>query len=189
MPPAVVSGKELPRLVGGRVELRPIAEADATALLAIFGDPEVTKFWSAPPLPDLAAAERLARDIRDGFRDRRLFQWGVSLRETGELLGTCTLFHLVPEHRRAELGFALRRTAWGQGLAREALGVLVAFCFETLGLHRLEADVDPDNARCLRTLERLGFRREGYLRGRWHEAGGARDAVFLGLLRSDWKAA
>jgi len=178
-------GDELPRLVGSRVELRPIAEADAPALLAIFVDPEVTRFWSSRTLSDVAAAERLAREIRDVFRARRMFQWGISRRETGELIGTCTLFSIVPQHRRAELGFALRRAAWGQGLATEAVTALLHFCFETLGLHRLEADVDPDNARCLRLLERLGFRREGHLRERWHDAGGARDAVVLGLLRSE----
>ena len=89
-------------------------------------------------------------------------------------------------HRRAEVSFVLRRDRWGQGLASAALGLLFAFCFETLKLHRLEADVDPDNQRSLRLLERLGFQREGRLRERWNTYGAPRDGIFLGLLRREW---
>ena len=54
-------------------------------------------------------------------------------------------------------------------------------------LRRLEADVDPRNAASIRTLERLGFQREGFLRERWHVNGEIQDAIFYGLLRRDWR--
>ena len=60
------------------------------------------------------------------------------------------------------------------------------FAFEELGLHRVEADVDPRNARSLRLLERLGFQQEGLLRERYHVSGEIQDAALLGLLRTDW---
>jgi [ribosomal protein S5]-alanine N-acetyltransferase len=189
MPPEEPSfewGNELPRLSGRRVDLRWLTLQDAPAMLAIFGDPEVMKFWSAPPLQSLDGAVDLIEEIHDLFGSRRLFQWGICLQETGELLGTCTLFNLDRAHRRAEVGFALRRSAWGQGLATEAFGLLLRHAFESLDLHRLEADVDPNNDRSLRLLERQGFRREGYLRQRWHHLGSIHDALFLGLLRSEW---
>ena len=85
-----------------------------------------------------------------------------------------------------EVGFALGRSAWGHGLATGALEVLINFAFDALDLHRLEADVDPENESSLRVLERQGFRREGYLRERWHHLGEIRDTVFLGLLRREW---
>jgi RimJ/RimL family protein N-acetyltransferase len=53
-------------------------------------------------------------------------------------------------------------------------------------LRRLEADVDPRNAGSIRTLERLGFQREGFLRERWHVNGEIQDAIFYGLLRREW---
>lgn len=56
----------------------------------------------------------------------------------------------------------------------------------TCTLHRLEADADRDNDRSIRALERQGFKREGYLRERWHHLGEPRDTVFLGLLCPDW---
>jgi RimJ/RimL family protein N-acetyltransferase len=179
-------GEGLPTIQGREVHLRPLADEDAPAMLSIFGDPEVMRFWSSPPLRDLAAAVRLIGEVRAGFEGRSLFQWGVSSREGVEAIGTCTLFNVDLAHRRAEVGFALRRDCWGQGLATDALGSLVEFSFETLALHRLEADVDPRNERSQRVLERQGFRREGYLRERWHHLGEVHDGIFLGLLRREW---
>lgn len=172
---------------GATVELRSLGDGDAPAVFAIFSDPEVMRFWSSPPLEDLAAATKLIHEIRAAYADRRLFQWGVFPRGGNEALGTCTLFNVDPAHRRAEVGFALRRTAWGKGIATAALDALIDFSFRTLDLHRLEADVDPRNDRSLRVLERQGFRREGHLRERWHHLGEIHDGIFLGLLRREWR--
>jgi len=177
---------ELPTLEGPRVRLRWPTRGDAPGLLEVFSDPEVIRFWSSPPMQDLAAAEKLVDRIHALFEARQLYQWSVCPRDGGPAFGTCTLFHVDVAHRRAEVGFALARRTWGQGFATEALGTLIAFAFKDLGLHRLEADADPANERSLRLLERHGFKREGYLRERWHHLGRIQDGVFLGLLARDW---
>jgi ribosomal-protein-alanine N-acetyltransferase len=179
-------GHELPALPGRRVGLRWLTGQDAPDILTIFGDPEVMKFWSSPPLLNLAEATELIEEIHHLFCSRDLFQWGICLQETNEILGTCTLFHVDRTHRRAEVGIALGTRVWGRGFATEALGLLLGFSFEALDLHRLEADVDPRNERSLRLFERQGFRREGYLRERWHHLGKIHDAIFLGLIRREW---
>jgi [ribosomal protein S5]-alanine N-acetyltransferase len=177
---------DLPILRGVRVELRALEDHDAPALLSILGDPEVVRYWSSPQLLDLAGAKELLGEIRRKVDARRLLQWGVAARDTGEVIGTCGLSNVLLAHRRAEVGFVIRRDLWGQGLATEALRLLLELCFQTLGLHRIEADVDPNNERSLRVLERHGFRREGYLRERWQHLGEVQDGVFLGLLQRDW---
>jgi RimJ/RimL family protein N-acetyltransferase len=169
------------------VTLRQITAADAPALFAVFGDPEVTRFWSSPPLADLAAAKALVTEIHDHFEAGRLFQWAVTLAGGDELVGTVTLADIDEANGRAEIGFALRRDAWGRGLASEAVRVLIDLAFSPpLALHSLEADVDPDNAAALQLLERMGFAREGHLRERWHHLGTFRDTIFLGLLAREW---
>lgn len=182
-------GHELPRLAGRRVDLRWLTRADSPAILATFGDPAVMEFWSSPPLQSLDGAVNVIEEIHELFRSRRLFQWGICLPQTDEVIGTCTLLNLDRAHRRGEVGFALRKSTWGNGYASEAVGLLLRFSFESLDLHRLEADVDPQNERSLRLLERQGFRREGYLRERWHHLGRIHDTVFLGLIRREWSGA
>ena len=61
----------------------------------------------------------------------------------------------------------------------EALQAVLFFAFDELKLHRLEADVDPRNVGSIRSLEKLGFQREGYLRERWHVNGEIQDAIFM----------
>jgi ribosomal-protein-alanine N-acetyltransferase len=178
-------GLTLPTLSAERVRLRWLTATDIPALYAIFGDAEVTRYWGFATLPDLAAAEALLAEIHRGFHQRTLFQWGVETIGTGEVVGTCTLAALDAANRRADLGFALGRAFWGRGYMTEILPPLLRFAFADLALHRVTADADPRNERSIRILERLGFRREGYLREHYLVQGEAQDAVVYGLLRSE----
>lgn len=190
-------GDGLPTLRGPRVALRRLTETDLDALLEIFGDPRVARFLGIPLLEDAADARRLLRDVETGARRRTLFQWGL-VRVRGEgadrVLGTCSLADLDRHNRRAEIGFALGTAHQGRGLMKAALPLVLDHAFGPLGLHRIEADVDPRNAPSLHLLETLGFRREGYLRERhWQEGEGSdhpaewQDSVLLGLLAKEWE--
>lgn len=177
----------LPTIRSDRVLLRWMTDADVDALFDLFSDAAVMRFWSSAPMLDRSDAEHLLGTIRDCFRRKDLFQWGVVLPDDDRVIGTCTLAKLSPANRRAELGFALARAHWGNGLMGEALTALLDHAFGEMNLHRLEADVDPRNDRSIRLLERLGFRREGLLRERWLANEEAQDTVLLGLLEQDWR--
>lgn len=178
-------GDRLPTLTAGRVRLRWLEDADVDDLFRIFGDPDVMRYWSSPPLADRAAAVALLAEIRELFAQHTLYQWGVALPDGGPVVGTCTLTSFHAESGRAEIGFALGREHWGRGYMSDAVGALLDYAFGPLGLRRLEADVDPRNGPSLRLLERVGFRREGLLRERWATAGEVQDSIFLGLLRHE----
>ncbi|HKY06501.1 MAG TPA: GNAT family N-acetyltransferase [Blastocatellia bacterium] len=184
----MIDWKELPAIDAARVRLRSITGDDVDSLYTIFSDAEVMRYWSSPPLASREEAARLLDRIQSNFRERTFFQWGIALREDDKVIGTTTLFHLDLGNRRAEIGYALGRSHWGRGYIQEALNALFAFAFNDLSLHRLEADVDPRNARSIRTLERLGFQKEGYMRERWHVAGEIQDALMYGLLKHEWKS-
>ena len=177
----------LPIITAPRVILRWISEADVDGLYEIFSDPQVMRYWSTVPLPNREAAADLQREIADHNESEKMFKWGVALRDSNLLIGTATLFNLNLDNGRAELGYAMGRAYWGKGYMNEALKALVSHSFEVMGLRRLEADVDPRNIASIRSLERLGFQREGYLRERWHVNGEIQDALFYGLLRREWR--
>jgi RimJ/RimL family protein N-acetyltransferase len=183
----VIEGDRLPTLEARRVLLRWLDDGDVAALYAIFADPEVMRYWSAPPLGDVEDAGRLLDEIRRHFREKTLFQWGVARREDDRVVGTCTLDRPDPVNLRAEIGFALSREHQGRGYMGEALDALLDHAFGPLGLRRIEADVDPRNAASIRLLEKLGFRREGHLRQRWRVGDEVQDSLFYGLLRDERK--
>jgi RimJ/RimL family protein N-acetyltransferase len=169
-----------------RLRLRALGDGDAAALLAIRGDPQVARFLSAPAWTSIdQAREKIARDL-DAMRKGDYVQLGIERLDDGRVVGDCCLFKLVAGQRRAEIGYSVRRDAWGQGYAHEATGALIAWGFGGLGLHRIEADIDPRNTASARVLERHGFQREGLLRERWIVNGELSDTAFYGLLAPEW---
>ncbi len=179
-------GERLPSLSGQNVLLRSLTDADANAILALFGDADVVRFMSLEQLESGSDARTLISSIQSDFDSGRLYQWGIVVENA--LAGTCTLFSIDRQHRRAELGFAVLKRLWGRGIASRAVPAVLEFGFERLGLHRIEAEVDPENRASIRLLEQMGFAREGRLRGRYLEAGEPRDSLYYGLLRSEWRA-
>jgi RimJ/RimL family protein N-acetyltransferase len=187
-PAGATRGKPaLPTLETERVTLRPLRADDVYALFRIFSDPEVARFWSRPPMTHLTQARGLLRQIREGYRSGELLQLGIERKEDGVLLGTCTLFHFHPQSKRAEIGYALGSQHWRRGYMHEALQRLVRYAFDDLGLMRLEADIDPRNERSERSLLRLGFVKEGYMRERWIVGEAVSDSAVYGLLRREWQ--
>ena len=175
----------LPTLRSERTTIRPLTAADAAALFEVYSDPEAMRYWSTPPHADESRTRKLIADIHRGFEERTVLQWGVERTADRRLLGTITLM-TEEEQPRAELGFILGSEHWHQGYGGETQRVVVDFAFETLSLHRLEAEADQRNTASLRSLERLGFRHEGLLRERWCVDGEISDSVVLGLLAREW---
>lgn len=169
-----------------RLRLRALQPGDEDALFALFSHPQVMRHWSTPPWADTEPAQRMINaDLAAGPADDWL-RLGLVTRDDDALVGTCNLFNHVRGSRRAEIGYALARRAWGRGLMHEALCALLDHGFGSMDLNRVEADIDPANSASARTLQRLGFVQEGLLRQRWIVDGQVSDSGLWGLLRSDW---
>ena len=170
-----------------RVSLRWLAEADIQPLFAIFSDPAVTRFWSSPPWTDLGQARQMLAESLADYRAKSAYRFAIERNDDQQLLGTCSLFHIHWQSRRAEIGYALGRPYWGLGYMQEALRALVDYTFRTLNFNRLEADIDPRNTASAKTLERLGFQKEGFLPERWIVDGEITDTWLYGLLARHWQ--
>jgi RimJ/RimL family protein N-acetyltransferase len=177
-----------PRIAGKRVQLRAPRNEDAVDLFALFSDPAVRRYWSRPPMTTLGEAQGLIGEMLDAFEQRTLINWMVADRDDA-VIGTCTLFRIDARHRHAEIGYALRSDRWGQGLAREAVTLMLDWAFRRFDLQRVEADIDPANAASRALLSRLGFVSEGLLRERYFVGDVVSDTELFGLLAADWTAA
>ncbi len=178
--------EQLPTLKTPRLHIRALSEGDVPDLYAIFSHPKVAKFWSAPAMTEQQQARDLYTSVQTHLQNQTLYQWGIALSETNQVIGTCTLAHLDLQNRRAEIGFALHPDHWRNGFTGEAIAELIRFAFEDLQMHRIEADIDPLNTASIALIERQGFRREGLMRERWIVAGQICDSAMYGILKSDW---
>jgi RimJ/RimL family protein N-acetyltransferase len=168
-----------------RLELRPLRQADIAALFEIHSDPAAMRYWDAPVWRDDERARAMvARDL--ALTTREHLRLGIELAASGELLGTCALWGINAQCRRAEIGYILGPRSWGHGFMHEALSALLDYGFAELDLNRVEADTDPRNRRSARLLERLGFSQEGLFRERCIVDGEVSDAAMYGLLRREW---
>ncbi len=178
----------IPELTGRRVVLRGFREDDLDDFYVVHSDPAVMRYWSFPAWTDISQATDYFASARSGRDPERLLCWAATLADTDRLIGGVTLFAINHAQQRAEIGYVLGSAHWGLGYAQEALSLVLDFAFDTLGLRRIEADIDPRNASSRNLAERLGFVREGLLRERWKIAGEVCDTAMYGLLAKDWRA-
>jgi RimJ/RimL family protein N-acetyltransferase len=177
-----------PIITTERLRLRPFSADDTAAKFAIFSDPQVARYWSSEPWTDIAQAQAAIADALAAYRDGSELRLAIELRATGKVFGHVNLHHFFKQNRRCEIGYALASTHWGHGYATEALEAALDYGFRELDLNRVEADIDPANLASARLLERLGFRKEGYMQERWFVHGEMADTVFYGLLKRYWEA-
>lgn len=162
-----------PTFHGARGVYRPLVVEDGPALFVTHGDPVVHHFWSSPAHATLAESVAYTADT---IAIENSHHWAIT-KDGGEALGRVSLF--VPREGVGEIGVIVRAAAQGKGLTSEALRLVTAHGFAALGLHRIEADIDPDNVASLRVFERVGYVREALLRGNWKTHIGIRDSVIM----------
>jgi len=166
-----------------RLVLRPLTSADAEALHAVYSDADAMTWWSHAPHDSVEQTrDRVTRNISDASWRA----WAITLKGDDTAIGTLAA-HEKRQGKVVEIGYALVRAQWGSGLAREAVSALVTRLFAE-GNRRVFADTDPDNVASNRLLEKLGFTREGHLRGEWETHLGVRDSYIWGMLAGDWSA-
>ncbi len=143
-----------------RLVLRPMVADDASAFAAYRSDPGVARFqgWQAPYPLESAHSLIASQAERDGPVAGEWIQIAVTL--DGQLAGDVAV-GLDADGLIATLGYTLAPAHQGRGLATEAVGAIVDRLFDDVGVHRIEAGLDPDNVPSARLLERLGFEYEG----------------------------
>src|SRR5262245_16906139 len=114
------------------------------------------------------------------------YDLAVALAESDAVIGGCRIWIESPEHRDGSIGYSLTRACWGRGYATEVAQGLLQFGFETLGLHRIWAIVEPENTASARVLEKVGMQREGRLRDHRYAKGRWRDSGVYAALAPEW---
>jgi ribosomal-protein-alanine N-acetyltransferase len=173
-----------PALHTPRLVLRQLTEEDAVAMQFFRSDTGFLRYIPRTPESALAQAQQHIQFLDELLGRNEAITWGLSLPGQPLLLGTICLWNLQPAHYRAEIGYGLHPAYSRQGLMGEALAAVVHFGFETLKLHSIEAQLNPENAASIRLLEKHHFRREGYFRENLYFQGQFLDTVVYTLLRS-----
>ena len=175
-------------LVGPRVVLRPAGPAHLEPFwAAVRESASELSPWMAWCHQDYSRDEARAwLDSRPAAWDRaEAFDFVVTDRATGALLGACALSHLDHGNLRANLGYWVRTSATGRGVGTEAAAVAVHYGLVDLGLGRIEIVAAVGNRPSQRVAEKLGATREGVVRNRFLVQGAYVDGVLFSLVPTD----
>jgi aminoglycoside 6'-N-acetyltransferase len=154
------------------VRLRPTAAADAPALLAILGQPDVAKWWR--------------RNEWERLDDSGAVTFTIVL--DGAVVG-CIQYseETDPDYFSAAVDVFVSAAVHGRGVGSDAMRTLLAWLIDVRGHHRLTVDPAALNARAIHVYETLGFRPVGVLREYERVADGSRrDALLMELLAGDF---
>jgi ribosomal-protein-alanine N-acetyltransferase len=164
--------------------IRQLRPEDAAELAALYG---ANREFLAPFEPERppefftpdGQRERLERQLAEGTHP-------FAILDGEEIAGTINLFHIVREVLQSgTIGYWVAGTRNGRGLATAAVEDVVAYAFDELGLHRVEAATLVDNAASQRVLEKAGFERIGVVRSFLLINGAWRDFVLFQRIADD----
>jgi RimJ/RimL family protein N-acetyltransferase len=178
---------QLPMLAAGQVVLRELRPSDAPSLLAMLTTDEVSRFISPPP----TTVDGFERFIAWTARQRAAGSYAcfaVTIKGFESAIGIFQVRELEPGFATAEWGFAIGSAFWGTGVFEASAQLVLAFAFETVGVHRLEARAAVLNGRGNGALIKVGAVQEGVLRKSFLRDGVYLDQVLYSIIDSDWRA-
>lgn len=176
----------LATLTDGSVRLRPIRRRDARAWREVRNR---NRGWLRPweatvppgtPIVQAATFTQLVRYLRAEAVAGRMLPYVVEYE--GQLVGQLTVAGIMwGSLCSAHVGYWIDQAVAGRGVIPTAVALVTDHCFRTVGLHRIEINVRPDNTASRRVAQKLGFREEGLRTAYLHIDGGWRDHVSYAL--------
>lgn len=185
---AMISFDPFPALETPRLILRKLEPSDAEALFRNSSDPLVARYLGRDPDATIDAVYQRLQLVFDAIRDNTGIRWGIVRRDdpTLTLMGTVGFWKWNKPSFYAEIGYELGPAYWNKGYMTEAIRAALRFGFDHMELHRVEANIDPDNIGSRRAVEKVGFTHEATLRENWFYAGRFTDSVIYGILKHEF---
>lgn len=144
-----IKKKEAIKFQTERLVLRPKAEKDIPNMFKMFNNNEVREFLGGYPPRDEHSMLKMVRG-------RKETEWAVALKDTDEYIGEVLIPKIVDDYL-GEIGYLFLREYWGNGFAYEAVSTIIEYCNNTLKLKRLCANIDNNNLKSKKLIEKLGF--------------------------------
>lgn len=182
----MLNGSTFPVLETDRLILRQVTNDDAGSLLKYLSDKDVMKYVGLAPFISIENSLEEISWYQSIFENKTGIRWGITVKDQGEVIGSCGFLNLVTKHHRSEIGIELSKEYWRKGIASEAFEAVIEYGFKEMNLQRIEALIEPANIPSQKLAERHGFIREGLLRNYEFTCGKFDDLYMYSLLKGDF---
>ncbi|WP_443937625.1 GNAT family N-acetyltransferase [Pedobacter sp. MW01-1-1] len=174
---------QFPVLETERLLLREHTLQDAEALFALRTNPEVMQYIDRERPNDIFDIKQFITRFNEGFRESENLAWVMSLKEEPQkMIGSIGFWRLDLANYRAEVGYQLHPDYWRKGYISEALKATIQFGFESMKLHSIQANINPNNDASRHVLLKHHFIKEAYLKESYYFNGQFLDTEIYGLL-------
>jgi len=174
-----------PQLADDTIGLEPLSQDDVPDMFGLVDDEDVLRFTRVPARSDIDFVRAWIGRYERGWQEGTRAGFAVRDMNGAGFLGFAAAVDLHLETQEAELGYMVVPAARGRGVALRSLDLLTRWCFDALGLIRLELRIDPQNEPSLRIAERAGYVHEGVLRNVYFKDGLRGDLAVWSRLTSD----
>lgn len=145
-----------------RLILRQFTLDDADAMYRNWAsDPEVTKYLMWPTHESVAVSRQVLSDWVSHYQEENYYQWAIVPKELGQPIGSIAVVHLHDRIGKAEVGYCMGKAWWRRGIMTEALGAVIQFLFDEVGINRVESCHDPNNPHSGAVMAKCGMRLKG----------------------------
>lgn len=177
--------RDLPKLETERLILRKISLEDIDDIHTYASNPEVSEyvFWEAHETR--SATVEYVKMILALYEEGKIAPWGIQCKKDNKLIGTVDFVSWQPQHKTAEIGYALSMDYWGRGIATEAAKELIRFGMNEMELVRIQAKALVANKGSERVMEKAGMNYEGILRKFIFIKGAHYDVKMYSIIRED----
>ena len=177
--------KRFPIIETGRLILREVTVSDAKNMLSYLSDDTVMKYMGLVPFQKEDDVLDEISWYQSIYEEGTGIRWGITIKDSGEVIGSCGFLNMLSKHHRADVGYELSKEYWGKGLASEALAAVVKYGFDHFQLERIQALIEPDNFPSQKLVEKQGFIREGLLRNYEFTCGKFDDLIMYSIIKED----
>lgn len=175
-----------PQLQTQRLLLRKQELKDAAHLQQLRSNEEVMTYMDSDKHHDIETSEAFIKKNLETYNKKSGFFWVITAAETGKFMGDIILHRIDRTNARAEIGYTLHPDFWGRGYMKEAMSAVISFAFKDLGLHSIEANINPANNTSRAILLKMGFLKEAYFRENYYYNGKFLDSEIYSLLERDF---
>ncbi|MHA1948902.1 MAG: GNAT family N-acetyltransferase [Candidatus Thorarchaeota archaeon] len=173
---------------GEKVKLRALEMEDLDIIMKHFNNLELRQYLnSQTPISRHAEKQWLERaTTQDPWRDGGM-TLAIEDRESGEFLGTVSLFDISKQHKRAEFGIAIHKPDnLGKGYGTDTTRVMLWVAFHILGLNSVQLITISYNERAQKAYEKAGFKRNGVYRQGAYVQGAFHDYIIMDILKDEF---
>lgn len=173
-------------IVTKRLLLRPFTNEDAEYVFKNWmSDEEVTKYLQLRKEVTCESTKIVVEKWVNSYLSPDFYNWAISLRDTGELIGNIEAFIKSEFDETGGIGYCIGRKFWNHGYATEALSMVLKYLLETVGFNRIEASHSIHNPASGYVMKKSGMIYEGTLRQAYRTSLGFQDSCIYSILRDD----